>query len=179
MSITIHRLRLAGLALAATLAACALSASSAHATNLLVCPAGNVSSAWTPALTNTSAPVALDYRVNYGTCVGTAPLTRSGETSALLPPSPRSCTDLLQSYSAIPTTIHWSTGTTSTITGDTNTQFITGGILQTTYTGTVTAGEFLGGHFVFIGAEVGATPLACGTTGVSSATGPATLTITP
>jgi hypothetical protein len=42
----------------------------------------------------------------------------------------------------------------------------------------VTAGEFLGSAFVFVGAEVGASPLACATTGVSSASGPATLTIT-
>lgn len=180
MSNTIRQLRLAGFALAATLAAaCALAASDAHAVNLLTCPAGNSTNTWSPALTNTPTPVATSYSVNLGTCVGVSPLTRTGGSSGSSSPTPRSCTDLLVSRTGITTTISWSTGTTSTITADTNATYLTGGILETTLIGTVTSGEFTGGHVVYVLEEVGADPLTCGTTGVTSSSGPLTLAITP
>lgn len=180
MSIALDRVRVLGAALAITFAvACGFAAPGAHATNLLTCPAGNVSGTYNPPLTNTPALVGITVNSTYGTCFGTSPLTRTGGRSGTLPPVLRSCTDLLQTRTGLTSTISWSTGTTSTVTVDQFSQYITGGILQTTQTGTVTAGDFAGGHIVLISTVVGADPLACATTGVSSASGPLTVTITP
>lgn len=181
MSISFSRSLALGAALAlAVAAACALAVPGAHAASLITCPAGNVTGTYSPALTNTPALVGISSTTNYGTCVSASgPPIRTGSRSATLPPGLRSCTDLLISRTGVPATINWSTGTTSSVVVDFVSSYITGGILQTTATGTVVAGDFTGGHVVDVSAVVGASPLACGTTGVSSASGPVTLTITP
>lgn len=177
MSITGRRLRLAGLGL---IVLCALLlVPRAHATPLLVCAAGNQSVSFTPALTNTAAAVGASFTGNYGTCVGVSPLTRSGSYAFTLPPVTRSCTDLLSSRSGVPHTVAWSTGTTSTFTLDTTANYVGGTVLQTLVTGTVTNGEFLGGHVVGTSELIGADPLTCSGAGVTAASGPVTLTITP
>lgn len=180
MFIAIRRLRRSGLVLAATLVtAGALAAPGAHAAPLLVCPAGNISGTYTPALTNTPALVSRSVYTSYGTCVGVLPLTRTGGWPASLPAALRSCTDLLVSHSGVSHTVSWSTGTTSTFTVDTVSDYITGGILQTVETGSVTAGEFAGAHVAQVSLVAGSDPLACATTGVTTSSGPVTLTITP
>lgn len=182
MPTTARGLRRLGIALAATCAgACALAtAPGAHAVNLLTCPAGASTQSWSPALTNTPTMVAISATVNYGTCVALSPpLTRTGGWSGSLPPSLRTCTDLLQSRTGQSHPIHWSTGTTSTVTVDILAEYITGGIVQITESGIVTSGDFAGGHYTSVVAIVGADPLTCGSTGVGGATGPTTMIITP
>jgi hypothetical protein len=180
MTITARQLRLVGLALGATLAAaCALAVPNAHAVNLLTCPAGSVTNSYTPALTNTPTPLDIHRVVDYGTCLGLAPLTRTGGAASDVGPVVRSCTGLLGANHGYTETIHWNTATTTTFTGETSSQYLAGDVLQSTVIGTVTAGEFLGGHVVIVTAQTGANPLACATTGVSALAGLATLTITP
>ncbi|WP_148260869.1 hypothetical protein [Conexibacter woesei] len=168
-----------GIALSMALALMlAAAVSSAGATPLLSCPVGNSAGTFTPPLTNTPQPVGVTYTDNYGPCVGLSGV-RTGTMTRTAPPAPRTCTSLLGGTMNVPLTIAWSTGTTSDVIVDSYPQLLTGGVVELTLIGDVTGGDFAGGHIVVVDLVVGATPLACSTTGVASSSGLATLTITP
>lgn len=155
-----------------------VSISSAGATPLLSCPTGNSAGTFTPALTDTPQPVVIRYTDNFGPCVGASGV-RTGTLTRTSTNAPKTCTSLLGGVTNLPVTISWSTGTTSNLIVDTYPQLLTGGVIQLTMIGDVVSGDFAGGHVLNVDLVIGATPLACSTTGVSSSSGLATLTITP
>lgn len=155
----------------------AVAAPSAGAASLLTCGASQTAT-FSPALKTTPQSVAVAVQSQYGPCVNAAhPLElRTGTASAAFPPATLSCDGLLVA-SPGQRTITWSTGATSTFTFTAVGNTIAGGVLQVTQTGTITAGEFSGSTAVGVLLLAAGALDACDTTGVSSLTGPGTLTI--
>lgn len=150
----------------------------AHAATVLTCGAAEVTS-FSPGLTNTPQPTTTTTSSYYQPCVNvTNPLElRTGTGLSVSGPASRSCTSLLGSGSRT-RTIHWSTGTTSTWSYVSTTNFLAGGAGQITQQGSITAGEFQGATAVGVIVDYSGALAQCDSSGLASFGGQGALTIT-
>ncbi|MCK2218196.1 hypothetical protein MF672_031050 [Actinomadura sp. ATCC 31491] len=137
--------RALALPLAAVLGAVLLASTPASAGVLDVActpPSSNTTS-YSPPLTLAAQPISFIASVQLGPCVSlsTPALTSGSYTASGTSPS-YSCLDLLGSR-AQSLTITWNTGQTSTMSGN-RTSSIAGAVINSTFTGTVTSGLFVG-----------------------------------
>ncbi|MEV7013561.1 hypothetical protein [Streptosporangium sp. NPDC051022] len=153
MSMCVHvpprrrrRLPAALLAPLATLAAVLIPAPAAHAAASVTCT-GTSHATYSPGLTLTPRNVSSTETSTLSSCTSTDPTLTSGSwfLSATIPGA--SCNDVEVSPDG-PLTVTWNNGNTSTA-SLTYVLTITGGILQTVGTGTITAGQFTGATAVF------------------------------
>ncbi|WP_018680712.1 hypothetical protein [Actinokineospora enzanensis] len=152
-------------AVAALTALCALlPAPAAHAAVGSVTCTGNSHVTYTPGLTLTPQTVTVQETDTIPSCTSTDPTLTSVITGGPFSyPAPDAACNYLELN---PTgggtlTIHWNNGQTSTLTGLASTLTATGGIVQNTATGTVTAGEFTGASATIAWIYALVNPLQC------------------
>ncbi|PBP73625.1 hypothetical protein CCL21_03730 [Pseudomonas syringae] len=146
----------------------------AEAVNLVVCT-GTHTGTFSPGLTNASQPINVTTTSSWGTCV--LPLGTSASSSQSFQ-APLSCNALLQNTTDVTWIITWGDGETSTYNFDA-TYNDTGGLNKTVVgIGEIVAGRYTGSTaittYVLFNLELNACAT---TTGVTSLSGPSTLTI--
>ncbi|MFI6585639.1 hypothetical protein [Embleya sp. NPDC050493] len=140
------------------LAAVLAFAPAAHASSSTTCT-GTSSATYNPGLTLTPQSVALTETDTLSSCTSTDPTLTSGSfgLGGTIPGA--ACNDV-QAGPGTPITVTWNNTHTSTA-ALTYVLTVTGGILQTVGTGTVTSGEFTGATAVFVWAYALVNPLQC------------------
>ncbi|MGW0931412.1 hypothetical protein [Streptomyces sp. NPDC002644] len=156
-----------------------VAAPSAHASGVdIACLIGTSQATYDPPLTNTPQTVDIGVTETYG-CTSLSTSVSSGST-AYSATSEADCLLTANSYPGATRTYHWNDGRSSTITFTvSNAVRAVDGTTTVTSVGTVTAGLGVGGTATRVVVQPQLDLPACGTTGVSSTTGTATLAILP
>lgn len=160
------------LAVAVVLVAAAAFPVPAQAAVTLVTCAGQSTQTYDPPLTLSTQMTDIDANVTYSGCLG-GPVTAGA--AAVTTTAQAGC--VLSGSSTVTQQVTWNSGATSTTVGDTIATRTLGQTIVVTR-GTVTAGLFAGAQFVQTVVFVNPDPLACLTTGVSTVSGPLTITFT-
>ncbi|MEU8325576.1 hypothetical protein AB0C33_45015 [Nonomuraea sp. NPDC048881] len=147
------------LALLTAMAAMLMPVPAAYAASSTTCT-GSSHATYNPGLTLTPQNVAADEIDTFSFCTSTDPTLTSGSfslTGGTIPGA--ACNDVIAGPGG-PLTVTWNNGQTSTA-ALTYVLTVTGGILQTVGTGTITAGELTGASAAFVWAFVLVNPLQC------------------
>ncbi|TYB47502.1 hypothetical protein FXF51_57820 [Nonomuraea sp. PA05] len=141
----------------------------------MTCPLGTQTVTWSPGLTFVSQPTSLHIEGTLATCASTASPALNNATFVINGSGTGSC--LASSFPNATMVVDWNDGPGSVITYDLTVNIKPAGETVFVAVGEVDSGQFAGGDVVRSTAEVTLDLTACLTTGLTSSSGPTSLTI--